>query len=337
MKLKEVPKYKSIPGIEKIVKEKLKTLKIRPCLKLKGFIQKNKRFYSTPCLSSDGKKVFFKMLIVADIGAADDLKREIKITKFLSNLPELKGKLNIALPIDVNIKKFPYWALVQHIKGPLMGRFYKIYKLGQKEKYISSLNDNLISLQEISQKLAKEISQKSNLWKRSYRGYLQMVRSYERSVGQERGKINFRQIYNLFKSRKKIFRGLGLVVAHGDFTLANFLTHKPPDGGKEKVYLTDWEHCHLDNFAYDIAHLWIQLWRYPAWRKKLILDFISRLPKNKIAKFKELFRLIIITEALGELRWSLELCEKKYQKGVINHSHKTIKNFLKSSRALLIM
>ena len=128
--------------------------------------------------------------------------------------------------------------------------------------------------------------------------------------------------------RQQIFKNSNFVIAHGDFTLANFFIHQ------KKVYLTDWEHCHLDNFAYDISHLWIQLWRYSVWRKKLISDFISLCPKNKIVEFEELFRAVMLTEALGELRWTSELCQKKYRPGAIKNAHKTIKNSLKSFNQL---
>lgn len=331
----ELPLRNFIPDIENEIKRILKELDLVPKKPLKSFLQKNKRFYSAPALTKNGKLIFFKILIVDEEGPAVALKREIEITKFLTeflnNSTGLKEKLNIPVFINADAKNFPYWFLHQYIKGPLLGHFYEIYEQGKKEKNIPKINDNLTALHALPQDLIKKLikQKKYNLWIRTYDRYLEMIESYQKNIKNKTGKIDFQKIYKFFENRKKLFEKQKKVLAHGDFTLANFFLCK------EKVYLTDWEQAHIDNFAYDISHLWIQLWRYPVWRKKIILDFLSRLAKNKIQEFKELFRAIVITEALGELRWSSELCEKKYKKGVIKTNHKAIKNSLKSFNQLI--
>ena len=129
--------------------------------------------------------------------------------------------------------------------------------------------------------------------------------------------------------QEKYLKEAEFVLTHGDFTLANFFINK------NKVYITDWEHVRLDNRAADISHLWIQTWKFPAWRKKLLSCFISKLPKNKRDRFKEIFRVIIITEALGELAYSIYICPKKQVNNSKRSAKKTIESSLKGFDSLL--
>jgi len=109
------------------------------------------------------------------------------------------------------------------------------------------------------------------MWTREFPGYLEMIKSYQKELKNEKAEknINFQKIYRLFEDEKRIFKKSPPVLAHGDFTLSNFV--KPLK--KTGLIVVDWEHAHLDNFAYDISHLWIQLWRYPDWQKNWFLNF----------------------------------------------------------------
>jgi len=309
-------KHRYIKDIDKIVKLKLKELKLRPLKRLLVFIKKNKRFYSTPCLRGK-KKLFFKILIANELAPTEAIRREIEIIKFLATLKE---KINFPPLVESDNKKFPYWYLTQYFEGKLLGNFYKL-NLDQK-KYIPLLVEILFSLQRIPKKELKKISEKKEffLWQRNFYGYSKMIKSYRTGIKKELvKKIDFKKIYQLFEQSKKIFKKSPLVLAHGDFTLANFICTPG------KLIIADWEQAHLNNFVYDLSHLWIQLWKYPDWQKSLISEFIQRLSKNKIEEFKDLFRIVIISEALGELRWSINLCDKKYKKGAIESALKTIK------------
>jgi len=319
-------KHRFIKNINKIIKEKLKNLNLKPLKNLSDFIKKNKRFYSTPCFL-EGKKFFFKILITNEIGPAEAIRREIEILKFLS---VQKIKFNIHQLVKYDKKKFPYWYLVRYYEGKLLGHFYDLYF--KNKKYITLLVNALFSLQNISQKNLMKILKKKEffLWQRDFNAYFKMVKDYLQNIEKDIGnKINSQKIYNFLNEKKGIFSKSPLVLTHGDFTLANFVLNK------EKLIVTDWEQSHLDNFVYDLSHLWIQLWRYPQWQKKLVLEFMSRLPKNKIEEFKDLFRIVIISEALGELRWSIYLCRQKYKKGTINAALKTINNALLSFEDLI--
>jgi len=283
-------------------------------------------FYSSPCLSR-GKKFFFKILITNEIGPAEAIRREIEILKFLS---AQKIKINIHQLVKYNNKEFPYWYLVRYYEGKILGDFYDLHF--KNKKYIPLLVNILISLHNIPQKNLMKILKKKKffLWQRDFNGYFKMIKDYLENIEKDIAKkIDNKKIYNFLNEKKEIFLKSLPVLAHGDFTLANFVVTK------KKLIVTDWEHAHLDNFAYDLSHLWIQLWKYPQWQKELLVEFISRLSKNKIEEFKDLFRVVIISEALGELRWSIYLCPPKYKKEATNAALKTINKALSSFEDLI--
>ena len=85
----------------------------------------------------------------------------------------------------------------------------------------------------------------------------------------------------------------------------------------------------LDNIAADLAHLWLQTWRYPKWRKNLLSAFLFNLSSKEKKEFEKAFRLTVIIQGLGEIRWNAQICKKKYKKGVITASEKAIKSALK--------
>lgn len=304
-----------IENIDAILKAKLKELELKPLKRLSGFMNKNKRFYSTPCLSGK-EKLFFKILIKNELAPIESIKREAEVINFLLIIKE---KLNFSHLVKYDNKNFPYWYLSQYVGGELLGHFYELY--AENKKYIPLLIDALFAIQSIPREKLEEMSRKPEffIWDRNFDKYLKMAQDYRLGINKEIAKeIDFEKIYAFFDEKKEAFAKSPLVLAHGDYTLANFITA----GGK--LVVVDWEQVHLDNFAYDLSHLWIQLYRYPDWRKELVSKFISRLAKNKIEEFKDLFRVVIITEAMGELRWSINLCEKKYRKGVKESSLKTI-------------
>ena len=69
-----------IKNIDQLVKDKLEELKLKPELPLDGFIEKDKRFYTTPCETEKGETVLFKMLISAEEPDPELLKKEIILT-----------------------------------------------------------------------------------------------------------------------------------------------------------------------------------------------------------------------------------------------------------------
>lgn len=315
--MSNIPEYHYIKGIDRIVREKLKELNLTPKLPLSSFKKKKKRFYSSPCK----EKVFFKMLLVEEDWVGRLLKREAIATKVLTNRPNL----NIPGFVSADIENMPYWFIHEYLPGPLVGHFYEIYKQGRKKEIIRKIVDNLLALQSIKKGSASRIP---FLGKRGYETHFNIIKKREGLIKDKRG-VDFKSIYQFAKKQEKYLKEAEFVLTHGDFTLANFFINK------NKVYITDLEHARLDNLAADISHLWIQTWKFPDWRRELLSYFISKLPKDKQNRFKEIFRLIIITEALGELAYSIYICPKSQINNSKRSAKKTIKSSLKGFDSLL--
>ena len=255
------PKRRYIKSIETIIAKKLQELELKKTVEVMEFIKKNKRFYSAPCIRKE-EKLFFKIAIVNEMAPIKAIQREIETRKFLE---DFKEDIDFPLLIESDSQNFPYWFLSQYLEGKLLGHFYELYL--NNKKHIPQLISVLLKLHKIPENKIERFSQKkeSYFWKRGFPGYLEMVKSYQKGIKAEILKeIDFPKIYQLFEKERACLENSSLVLAHGDFTLANFVI------SKEKLIVTDWEQAHLDNFVYDFSHLWIQLWRYPDWQKELI-------------------------------------------------------------------
>jgi hypothetical protein len=329
----DINKYNFIKNIEQVVQNKMLELNLKPKkpLNLKELKKDNRRFYSVPCKYGN-KQVFLKMLVVTEDYPAYEIKKEINITKFLSgiNLPAARQKkqLNIPLFVDGDTENFPYWFTHEFLPGPLVGYFYEMHKPGFEIKKIKQIVDNLLDLQSISTKKYKKQIEKISLPTANLKRHLEEI-DFRKGFLKKEKNIPFGEIIKFVKDREKYFVKARLVIAHGDFNLANFFIYK------NKVYTTDFERVHLNNFAADIAHLWGQTWRYPKWRKKLIIYFLSKLPQNKKEIFKELFRSVMLIEALGTLAFNSEICEKKYKAGAKKSARDTIQASFKSFNDLI--
>lgn len=277
-----------IPDIDKLVQKQLKELGLKPCLKLRSFKEKRKRFYTTPCKTKKG--IFlFKMLISKRKEDGLSLQREIAITRFLSELSP-KAKLNVLLFHCGETKRFPCWYLRRYLTGPIIGRHFKIYQAGFQKGIQTKIVSHLLTFQALSSQ-AKNLPLTILSKKTLFEDYLKQTGFFEKKLKKE---MAFEKIYNFLRAQKRYFKQNVFALSHGDFTLANFFVNK------NKLYLTDWEHVHIDNFAADISRLWIQAYRYSKWRRKLILEFLKKLPESKKEIFKELFRTMAMFEAIKE-------------------------------------
>jgi thiamine kinase-like enzyme len=103
-----------------------------------------------------------------------------------------------------------------------------------------------------------------------------------------------RKNLNFLKKENRYF-------CHGDLNLGNIIS----DG--KKIWLIDWELIRLNNFAYDIGYLWAHLWQAKKiFRQNLISEFLRKLPREKIEKFKILFPTVTSFLALGGIRFEKE-------------------------------
>jgi len=286
-----------------IIKAELQRLNLKPVAPLSFFKKRGKRFYAVPCFKDKKEKVFLKMLIVKDKKAELKLKKEALITKLLTNLHQKNQELNLPLFLEENFKHIPFWYTHQYLSGRVLGHFYEMGKSAFKKGVKQEIIKILLSLQNIPPSQYKTAFENFPLEKIGFSHYLEKTKKAEKRL-KDKYPFDFKTIYRFLEERREYFSKSKTVLSHGDFTLANFFLHR------NKIYLTDWEHIHLNNFAYDIAHLWIQTWRYPKWRREILLTFLNSLSKNDQRIFREIFRAIIITEAMGEIIMGLNISPK---------------------------
>lgn len=335
------------------IEKKLKELELKLKSSLSQAIKEKKHFFNSICYTKTGKKVFLKMLLQKEKRFYRSILREIKIVKFLTENPAFKN-LKITPYLYGNEKDSPPWFIHKYIEGDIIGEFYEIYPPYQDKKYIPLIVNNLKVIHSIPNSVIQKIKNKvKELEKVNYKAYPKIVRDFQKNVksltfsekkvrGKEPNlKINFNKIYEFLTAEKDSFPLLRKVITHGDFTLANHIFSKEKiypvrnQRTSNEMYLTDWEWVRLDNIAADIAHLWLQTWRYPKWRKELLLTFLSNLSLKEKIEFEKAFRITVIIQALGEIRWNAQICKKKYKKGVIAASEKAIKNALKGFEKLI--
>ncbi len=273
-----------IKNIDHKVKKQVKELGLRPKVKLIDLKNKRKRYFASPCVNKQGETVFLKMLISSRNEDAKRIKKEVRIEKTLNhNLKKYQG-LQI---IKDQITKKPYWFMREFLAGNIIGYHFDLYKEGKSDKTTTSMANILYDVQ----------TTKTNLRLKSkgikhYLGTMKIVKKKLKLKNDNN--IDIQRIERFIKQGKQTLNKNNFLLCHGDFTLANFFINK------NKLYLTDWELAHKGNIASDISRVWIQTYKYPAWRKKLVKKFITKLPKNKIKDFKKLFRIMVLVQAAQE-------------------------------------
>ncbi len=322
--------YKTITEIGQKIKDLAKKEDFEMRKPLKDFVGKKKRFYASSVLKN-GQKIFLKARIVDDNGSVTGLKKEMEITRIMTEDKNIAGKVNFTKFLDGSFSEIPEWYTHEYVEGKLLGDFYEMPARSKDENYIKKVVENLRNLQIVSDEFIKK-AQASGIMKyikkRGYENYKNTIDFYcKEKTG--RNKIDFNKVYALL-SENKADLDENLVIAHGDFTLANQIA-----GEDGKIYLSDWESVRIDNIAADLAHLWVQTWRYKKWRSKLLQTFLESLPEDQKEHFKNIFKVTAIEQAMAEIRWNSDLCEKKYKKGVIDISIKTIKTALEGFEGLL--
>ena len=298
-----------LKNIDQLVKEKVKKLGLKPSRALAEYRKENKRFYAVKCKDKEGRELFFKMLISGEAPDQERIKKEIHISQKLKNY---------TVPLlQYETKKMPYWLIRPYLSGPIIGYHFKIYKKGLRPKTQEQIIEILLALQKSKIRL--------RLNKKTYTDYLAVVKSFERiferiTTAKNKNIVDFERAYSFLKTKKPYF-AKNLALAHGDFTLANFFVHQ------NKLYLTDWEHLRYDNMAADLARLWIQTYAYPNWRKGLLEKMLKKMPQARQALFKELFRIVVLIEAIIELRGAIDHKQLKLKKSMFNTINNSYKGF----------
>ncbi|MCK4918988.1 MAG: glycogen/starch synthase [Candidatus Pacebacteria bacterium] len=322
--------YRTIEDINQKIKVLASEQGFKITKTVNSFVKKEKRYYAYSVLKGD-IKIFLKARIADDNSSVYGLEKEMEITRIMTENDEMKKKVNFTKYLDGSLTKIPEWYTHGYIEGDLLGDFYDMPRKHNQDIYINNVVENLLNLQSVSKIFIKEAEKNGvikYIKKRGYEDYKNTIKYYQKEeIG--KGKIDFFASSELIEKNRKLLDE-NLVVAHGDFTMAN---HIIAESGK--AYLSDWESVRIDNIAADLAHLWVQTWRYKKWRGKLLAEFLNRLPESEKESFKEIFRIVAIEQSMAEIKWNSASCKKEYKKGVIDISTQIIKTALDGFDGLL--
>lgn len=333
LKQERKPMYKTIIEIKNKMNDLAESEGFRITKPVEHFVKKEKRFYAHSVIEKkSGKKVFLKARITASESSICGLEKEMEITKIMTNSKKISAKVNFTEYLDGSLKNTPEWYTHNYVEGNLLGSFYDLPRKNQEEIYIRNIVKNLRGLQSVSEEFIKEAEKNGvikYIKKRDYWDYKATIDFYKKEKTGN-GKVDFKNIYQLVKKNEELLNK-NLVIAHGDFTMANQII----EDGSGEIYLSDWESVRIDNLAADIAHLWVQSWRYKKWQAKLLREFVDSLFKKEKEDFYNIFRIIAIEQSLAEIKWNSALCERKYKRGVVDVSVKTIEKSLGGFEGLL--
>ncbi len=333
LKQERKPMYKTIVDVKSKMNDLAESKGFRITKPVEHFIKKEKRFYAHSVIEKkSGRKVFLKARITASKGSIYGLEKEMEITKIMTDNKKISAKVNFTEYLDGSLKDIPEWYTHYYVEGDLLGSFYDLPRKNQADIYIRNIVKNLRGLQSVSDEFIKEAKKNGvikYIKKRDYQDYKATIDFYKKEKTGN-GKVDFKNIYKLLEKNKELLNK-NLVVAHGDFTMANQII----EDGSGEIYLSDWESVRIDNLAADIAHLWVQSWRYKKWQAKLLREFVDSLFKKEKEDFYNIFRIIAIEQSLAEIKWNSALCERKYKRGVIDVSIKTIEKALGGFEGLL--
>jgi len=323
--------YNTIEDINKKIKNLANKKGFEITKPVSYFIRKQKNYYAHSVLKNN-QKIFLKARITANKDYIFGIEKGMEISRIMTENKKISNKVNFTGFKGGSLKDIPEWYAYDYIEGDILGDFYDMHRKHEKDIYFKKSVENLKNLQSVSDEFIKEAEKNGvirHIKKRGYNDYYNTVKYYEgQGIGDK--KIDFESVYKLLEKNKEELNN-NLIFAHGDFTLANQIVSKKDN----KIYFSDWDSVKIDNIAADITHLWVQTWRYPEWRSKLLNEFLNNLSEKNKDKFKEIFRITAIEQSMAEIKWNSEACKKKYKKGVIDVSLKTIKVALEGFDGLM--
>lgn len=275
-----IPKVGSIliPEIENKIEQKLKDLNLKPEISIKKFLRLYKKHrYFTSCFKGNKKIVFYSRLH-NNLDAKEKFIREIE---FLRKLKKKKLKIKKIVPkiLNYGIEKDFEWYSREYLQGLSLKESQNLIK---KPFLVKKIVKTIFDISKISPKIFPKLK------KFNFQNYL--------AIGIHKGLVKKRiisktlseKILNLTKENLPLLEKENKYFCHGDLNLGNILS----DG--KRIWIVDWELIHLNNFAYDIAYLFVNSWKEKrSFRRKLIQTYINQLSNSKFKKFKKILPTII--------------------------------------------
>jgi len=282
-----------IPKIGEKIEKKLKDLELKPEISPKEFLRKHKagkhRYFSA-CQTKDGKKVGFYSRLHFNLDAKNKVTREIK---FLLKLKKSNLKIKKVVPqiIDFGIEKDFEWFKREFPRGVPLGFSRDLFQK-VNVKLVPKIVKIIFEIQKIPPNFLPEIK------KFKVENYLGK-NVYPTLVNEGLLKKDLADsIQNFVQKNLNFLKRENKYFCHGDLNLGNIIS----DG--KNFWLIDWELIHLNNFAYDIGYLWSHLWQAKrSFRENLVSEFMKKLKREKIEKFRILFPIVTSFLALGGIKF----------------------------------
>lgn len=315
-------KFKAVPEAKKKINLLLKKLNLKPEKRVAWFIKNKKHLYSTKCIDKNGRVVFIKAVLNDEERFFTGLKNEALTLKCFNDNENNQG-IKVPRFLNADFASSPVWFMHEFVPGTIIGRFYDLFRTSTK--YIDPLVANLIALHKISSACIKKIKTIETIESQEYK---RIIRDHQKNSPRLKKLINFEDILKLFDKNGAVLNEAPMVLTHGDFSFANQIV------SRGQIYLIDWEWVRLDNFCVDLAHLWVQSWRYPKWQENLVASYRRHLDKKTDKIFEQNFDLMVINQALNELRWNVEICPKIYKKKATRFCLDAIKTILENKRLI---
>lgn len=317
-----MPKYGPyLKNIEKNINKKIAELELIPSYKFDPERFKE-RFYTALCLNKKtGKKVIFKMRIEDYPQTRDFFRKEIRINQLFANL--YKGKKDLSVPrfLKGDWKKTPEWMLYDYIEGETAGDFYNGFGKRALAKFSAADFVNALGSAHKLSFLAKK-KNIIKLEKKGYRWHKQEFNKYKARLNPFFSEKEIEKADEILDSNRKLLDEKCEIITHGDLHPGNIIITP-----RNKIALLDWFYVHLNNIAYDLAYVYLDIIDKKA-RKKLLSEFIKRLVKDK-EEFSALFQASILKIATQKINVLFDSFQSKKETKIEYRRHLTASGFRK--------
>jgi len=227
------------------------------------------------------RDVLLKVLPKSDVNRVDSYKKEFMVDKILDkhNMDITKPVIIKAEVLTIGENKKYFWIIRKYYSGTSLSNYYpdKAFLRGYdvirkkfllyRSRIIDSISENIISSQKMTKDLRKLNATKSSMYRRYETEYdIGIVIKTGECIGRDLTKVN-----ELLGEHKKIYYSNEFKVANmGDLVPPNIIIRDV-----DNVIFSDYEWFCMDNNTMDVANLWLYLWRYPKWQKRLIEKLVT--------------------------------------------------------------
>lgn len=280
-----MPKYgPHLPDIEKKVRSRLAALALKPKYVFDAD-KHQERFYTAPCRDAAGGKVVFKMRTEDFVETKEYFRREIEINRMFAKRYKKRGKLSVPRFIEGDSKHVPEWMVYEFIEGYESGDFYNgLLKNNIKSFPLPSLMAAMKNIRSAADFAKGEVKLKAEKHK-------DFIAAFEKDRARLETFFTEQEIVRaeeILRGGKKILDAKNDTITHGDFHPGNLIITPA-----KEIAIIDWYYVHLNNFAFDIAFLYLEI-ANKKFRKKVLESFVDSLAKKDRADFWILFRLDIL-------------------------------------------